>query len=283
LTIFCLRTTCLICVFKCGDKMKFRALLIVLLGLFWAPANANFSFDDRDMSHVVVPFSSPNIRYELTTLSTPKAPIPQLKLSSHETSKFLEGGFTYEEKCMITSLAPSCVNVTSGEIYAFDPDVQAIAHKGQSPLRIFKDQTLQLNNCTIISEGPIVLEGNKVKVQGFFKTPHSLTICAMNRDLPISQISLIPDHFKFGSSIGVSLTNSSFYAAIDINFEENQYTVCCQGASSLSIGDPFSNDTKDSESSLDDTKKHKSSSIKSSQSKRQKKTHMELRSAIKKK
>jgi hypothetical protein len=94
-------------------------------------------------------------------------------------------------------------------------------------------------------------------VQGFFKTSQSLTIRALNQDLPIPQFTLVPQPFNFGSSAGSSLTNSSFYAAFDINFTEGLYTIICQGASSLSIGNPYLSDLIDIGSST--KKKHKTS------------------------
>lgn len=216
--------------------MRVKVLFVLLTCSFWTHAHADFNLDDQSMSHVCIPFSSPDQQYKLTTtLSKPKALTPHLKMSSEKVGKFLKSGLTFEEQCILTGYSPSCTSILDNKFYALDPNVQVVSSISSSPLRIFKNESLQLNNCTIIANGPIVLEGDQVQVQGFFKTPGPLTIQALHKDYPINDFSFVPQFFKFESKSGVTLTNSSIYASINVNFKENQYSIVWQGASSLAI------------------------------------------------
>jgi len=224
--------------------MRLKTIFFLLACFSLNQAHASFKLDDQEMTHALIPLSSPNFKYELTTVPEKNYSQPHLKMTSQEVGKFVQdNGLNFEEQCLLVSHSPYCIEVQDSEVYAYDPNVQALISNEAKPLRIFKNQNkLQLNNCTIIAQDTIILEGDKIQVCGFFKTPTMLSLRATHQNFPIYQFDLSPHFFDFKSKTGMTLPSSSFWAAIDVDFAEKQFTLKWQGLSTLSINaTPYKN------------------------------------------
>lgn len=227
--------------------MILKMLSVVIACNFLNSANAlHYEIDDQRIHGTVsLPFAAPDKIYSLKNSSKALQPsVISLEISEQvaPNGKFIKGSnLTFEEQTLLVGHSPSCVNVKDSQIFVFDPTMSAI--KSYGDVRVFGSNTLQLNNCTVISEvGNIILQGSRVQGNIFFKTLPSKSLYIVpdhEYEEGINGIVLTPYFFSFISKIGMSLPSSSAYVSLDVDFAKKNYDISFQCVGSLSLTDKF--------------------------------------------
>lgn len=223
--------------------------LTVLLSLnFIHNANAAYEYEGEIREgRTSLPSSNPRMLYSLTGRSPVNEKtnsIPHFVLSEElkKDSLIEESNMTFEEECRSIEGSNQCVMIQEGITVPSDQNIVAI--KSDQKLHLRKRE-LTINHSTFISKDEIVLQGDRIKAQLFFKTPKTLSIIPTKEYKGgINEIILTPLSYTFQAKNGLFIPSSSSYVLMDIDFEKKQYCLKYQCVGNLSFSDKFSENIK---------------------------------------